>query len=743
MESFNEKELKEIYDQYEELIKSCHRCKTEKERALIDKAFKIAFEAHKNTRRKSGEPYILHPISVARISTEEIGLGVTSVICSLLHDVVEDTEVELSEIEKIFGHKVAQIIDGLTKISGVFDNKSNLQAENFKKLLLTLSDDIRVILIKLADRLHNMRTLEALEPHKQYKVSGETLYLYAPLAHRLGLNAIKTELEDLAFKYQHPKIYEDIVKKVKESEVKNTGLIEEFKAPIEKALKNNHIDYTITSRTKSYYSIWNKIQQKGVTFDEIYDLLAIRIVFKPKTGINEKTQCWNIYSLLTDFYYPKPERIRDWISKPKANGYEALHVTLMGPSGKWFEVQIRSERMDEIAERGYAAHYKYKGQRAMETELDKWLARLKETLNDQSSDALKFLDDFKLNLFSQEIYVFTPKGKVITLPKGSTALDFAYEIHSKIGNKAIGAKINHKLVPLNQVLSSGDQIEIITADHQTPQLTWLKYVITAKAKSTITDTLKAEHKDRIIKGQKILENKLKELSLPPTHRIFKKLIEGYKLSSKDELYSKIGSGIITLEDFDNILKRKSEKRWIKSWDIIFNQINTESKKNKLKKTTKKLSPLDINSEKNLNYRFAPCCNPIPGDDIVGFKEPDGKITIHKTSCKEALRLMSNHGETIITATWEPYKLELFLAKLRLYGIDRQKMYFDIAKVISDEGNISIRSINLDSSNGVFEGTIDLYVHNTKDLEQLRSKLNEIEGIESVFRVEQNENKSHS
>ena len=746
MESFNEKELKEIYDQYEELIKSCHRCKTEKERALIDKAFKIAFEAHKNTRRKSGEPYILHPISVARISTEEIGLGVTSVICSLLHDVVEDTEVELSEIEKIFGHKVAQIIDGLTKISGVFDNKSNLQAENFKKLLLTLSDDIRVILIKLADRLHNMRTLEALEPHKQYKVSGETLYLYAPLAHRLGLNAIKTELEDLAFKYQHPKIYEDIVKKVKESEVKNTGLIEEFKAPIEKALKNNHIDYTITSRTKSYYSIWNKIQQKGVTFDEIYDLLAIRIVFKPKTGINEKTQCWNIYSLLTDFYYPKPERIRDWISKPKANGYEALHVTLMGPSGKWFEVQIRSERMDEIAEKGYAAHWKYKGEGDDESELDRWIKRISEMLENQEVDAIEFLDEFKMNLFASEIFVFTPKGQLKRLPKNATALDFAYDVHSKVGDHAIGAKVNHKLVSLGHILQSGDQVEILTSDSQLPQKDWLEMANTAKAKAKIKEHFKNERRQKIEEGKNLLESKFQEFNLPINSQTFRRIMSHLHTYSKEELYYKIGNGEADFNELKKAVKRKSRSKWVRYWQIQITK--TTSRLPLLKKsgenihssepgiTPSKKNPLSI--EENLeqkNVSIAKCCNPIPGDQVIGYMNDDNTVIIHKKSCNYAVRLMSSFGHRVIPVKWTAQRVLSFLARIQLNGIDNMGVVNTITTLISKELDVNMRTIYFDAHDGVFEGYIDLYVKNTEQLTELVKKIKKIKGINSVARVE--------
>ncbi|MBN2520187.1 MAG: bifunctional (p)ppGpp synthetase/guanosine-3',5'-bis(diphosphate) 3'-pyrophosphohydrolase [Bacteroidales bacterium] len=743
MEVFTETERKNINEQFEDLLANCPRCKRKEDRELIIKAYKIAYDAHKDMRRASGEPYILHPIAVAKIASNEIGLGVKSIICALLHDIVEDTDYTLKDIENNFGKKIASIIDGLTKISGVFDNKSSLQAENFRKMLLTLSDDVRVILLKLADRLHNMRTLEALPHHKQYKIAGETLYLYAPLAHRLGLNAIKTELEDLSLKYQHPKIYAELEKKIKDSEEKRMQIINRFSLPIIEILSNNNFTFDISGRTKSIYSIWNKMHSKGIAYDEIYDILAIRIIFKPKPRIPEKIQCWNIYSLITDKYTPKPERIRDWVSHPKVNGYEALHVTVMGPYGKWIEVQIRSERMNEIAERGFAAHWKYKGEKSSESELDKWIKTIREHLENPNSDALQFLDDFKLNLFAQEIMVFTPKGQLITLPKDSTTLDFAYEIHSEIGNKAIGAKVNHKLVPLNYKLSSGDQVEIITSDKQKTQHEWLDYVTTAKAKSSINNAFKSEYKDRILRGQKLLEKKLKEMELYPSSSIFKKMFDGYKVANKDELYSKIGSNIITLENIDKILQKKSQSKWIKYWKIQFNRSTTkiEDQNIKTKKLKKKeKSPLIIKDEidtdnENLKYQIAKCCNPIPGDDVVGFKSQDDLIIIHQNTCSEAIKLMSSHGEDIVSATWTSHRILSFLIRLRVKGIDRDGIYFDLANIISKDLNISIRSIFLDSNNGIFEGTIDLYVHNKDDLIDIISKIETIKGIENVVREE--------
>ncbi len=734
---YTETEIQDIHARYDDLLNHCQRCGKQEDKDLINKAFKLAYEAHKDTRRKSGEPYIIHPIAVAKIATYEMGLGPKSIACALLHDVVEDTDYALEDIQYHFGDKIGAIIDGLTKISGVFDNKSSLQAENFRKMLLTLSDDIRVILIKLADRLHNMRTLNALPPHKQYKVAGETLYLFAPLAHRLGLNAIKIELENLSLKYQHPKIYEDISRKLKDTEKKRQQLINKFSLPIMDSLGKNLIDFEIDGRVKSIYSIWHKMQTKNVNFDDIYDLLAIRIIFKPKKDVPEKTQCWNIYSIITDIYTPKPERIRDWVSQPKINGYEALHVTVMGPLGKWVEVQIRTERMNEIAERGFAAHWKYKGLNTSEGELDRWIKTIKEHLENPNSNALEFLDEFKMNLFSQEIMVFTPKGHLKNLPKDSTALDYAYEIHSEIGNKAIGAKVNHKLVPLNYHLSSGDQVEIITSDKQRSQIKWLNYVKTAKAKSSITKSLKAERKDRIERGRHILEDKLAEMDLHPNSSIFKKLFEAYGVVSKDELYSKIGSDIIDLSDIRKVVKRKARNKWIKYWKIQLNRNTTKINKSGLKATTVD-SPLIIVEnidEMEPTYQIATCCNPIPGDEVIGFKSGNENVIIHRTECSKALKLMSSQGESIVPAKWTSHRILSFLVRVRTKGIDRTGIAYDITSIISKELSVSMRSINLDSSNGIFQGTIDLYVHNSDDLNKVISRLKKVKGIDQVIREE--------
>ncbi|MDP4209342.1 MAG: RelA/SpoT family protein [Bacteroidota bacterium] len=734
-----------IKERFNDLLGLCERIiKSDEDRVSIIRAFELANEAHKEMKRKSGEPYIIHPIAVAKIVIQEIGLGTTSVVCALLHDIVEDTDYTLEYIEANFGSKIATIVDGLTKISGVFDKNSSLQAENFRKMLLTLSDDVRVILIKLADRLHNMRTLDALPPHKQIKIAGETIFLYAPLAHRLGLYTIKTELEDLSLKYRHPKIYNDIVARLHDTESNRKKQIEVFSRPIVEILKRNNISFEISGRPKSIYSIYYKMQHKSVPFEEVYDLLAVRIVFDPVGDIPEKTQCWNIYSLITDIYMPKPERIRDWVSTPKANGYEALHVTVMGPSGKWAEVQIRTRRMDDIAERGFAAHWKYKSAN-QESELDKWLKNIREMLDNPSANAVEFLDEFKLNLFTSEIHVFTPKGQIRTLPKNSTALDFAYDIHSHVGNSAIAAKVNHKLVPLNHVLASGDQVEILTSDKKKTQREWLDYVVSAKAKAAINDSIKAESKNRIELGKQILERKLSEMNLLPSSRIFKKLYPAYDVVSKDELYSKIGTGVINLEDLVKVLKKNTKNKWIRYWELQMTkvipkkedgteEVQTATGEKIDPKTTFLIRESEDGSESN--YRLAKCCNPIPGDDIVGHRSAnEDVVVIHKSRCPNAVKLVSAHANLLIQAKWTTYKILSFLARISIRGIEKFGIYNQITTVISKELNVNIRAINLSSHDGIFEGTMDLYVHNAKDLNNLLDKLANIKGVEQVARVE--------
>ncbi len=720
----------------EQLIQNCSHCKSANDEKLIRKAFKMANEAHKGTRRKSGEPYIIHPLEVAVIVSQEIGLGVTSTVCAILHDVVEDTDISIEDIENAFGKKIASIVDGLTKISGVFDKESNsLQAENFRKMLLTLSDDVRVIFIKLADRLHNMRTLGSLPRKKQIKIAGETIYLYAPLAHRLGLHRVKSELEDLSLKYRYPEVYNEISEKIKLTEERRLHLINHFSLPIIDSLENNGFNFNISGRPKSIYSIWQKMHQKNVTFEEIYDIFAIRIVFAPKPDVPEKTQCWNVYSIITDIYAPKPERIRDWVSTPKANGYEALHTTVMGPNGKWMEIQIRSKRMDEIAERGFAAHWKYKDKASPESELDKWIKRIRETLDSPSGDALEFLDDFKLNLFSSEIMVFTPKGLIITLPKNSTALDFAYEIHTEIGNKAIGAKVNHRLVPLSHVLSSGDQVEILSSDVQKPTLEWYQFVSTVKAKTAIKNALKAETKNRTEVGKQILIDKLKELNLTPSSRILKKLVPAYESTHKDELYSKIGSGIISLDNLKEVLSKNTKNKWVRVWDLSVgrSQKKTENKEEYDSRGTLILNESVGNEESH--YNLAKCCSPIPGDEVVAVRQDNGTTLVHRTDCSTAVKIMSSQGDRLVAAKWTQHKVLSYLARIQLNGWDRFGVYNSITNTITKELNISMRTINLHGHDGIFTGTIDLYVHNTNDLNNLILNLMKLRGVDSVNRVD--------
>jgi guanosine-3',5'-bis(diphosphate) 3'-pyrophosphohydrolase len=738
---FDEEDKNLIQAEYDSLVSNLHRCSKPGDRELIEKAFKVANDAHWDMRRKSGEPYIIHPIAVAKIVNQEIGLGAKSIAVSLLHDVVEDTEYTLEDVERDFGPKIASLIDGLTKISGTYnkENSSSLQAENFRKMLLTISDDLRVILIKTADRLHNMRTLDSMPEHKKMKIAGETIFLYAPLANRLGLYAIKTELEDLSFKYRHPKIYEDISSKLKHGEKKYVALINKFSLPIIEKLTEAGFKFDISGRPKSIYSIWKKMQSKNVPFEEIYDVLAVRIVFEPVPGIPEKTQCWSIYSIITDSYMPKPDRLRDWVSRPKPNGYEALHLTVMGPEGKWVEIQIRSTRMDETAERGYAAHWKYKGDEAQESELDKWIKKIRLMLENPLEDPVEFLDDFKMNLFSSEIMVFTPKGFLVNLPKGASALDFAYEIHTEIGNKAIGAKINYKLMPLNTTLNSGDQVEIITSHKANPDKEWLTFVHTPRAKSAIKNSLKAESKDRVQKGMAILEGKLNELGVSPNSEVIKKIMLSFDILNKDELYSKTELGIINLDNLKKIIRKNPSRNIIKYWDLRLigskkEKTETDQSAPKFDRSVPFLLRENVDNAEQ-SYEIAKCCNPIPGDEVTGYFSPEGSIIIHKPKCQVAIRLMSSEGNRIIAVKWTIHKLVSFLARISMSGIDRIGLVNDITKIISSELNINIRNINITVNNGIFEGTIDLYVHHTKDLNNLIMKISNIRGIENVKRVE--------
>lgn len=740
---FDEEDINRIESEYNSLVSNLIRCNKPEDRELIEKAYRVANEAHWNMRRKSGEPYILHPIGVAKIVNQEIGLGARSIASALLHDVVEDTDYSLDNVKRDFGPKIASLIDGLTKISGTYnkDTSSSMQAENFRRMLLTLSDDIRVILIKIADRLHNMRTLDSMPENKKMKVAGETIFLYAPLANRLGLYAIKSELEDLSFKYRQPVIYEEISSKLKHGEKKYYSLINKFSLPIIVKLKDAGLTFDINGRPKSIFSIWKKMQSKNVPFEEIYDVLAVRIVFDPVPGIPEKTTCWNIYSIITDSYLPKPDRLRDWISRPKPNGYEALHVTVMGPEGRWVEVQIRSRRMDEIAERGYAAHYRYKGDNSPETELDKWIKQIRMMLENPLEDPIEFLDEFKMNLFSSEIMVFTPKGKLISLPKGASALDFAYEIHTEIGNRAIGAKINYKLNPISSILMSGDQVEIITSDIAKPEKEWLSFVRTSKAKEAIKLALRTESVNRIQKGMMILEDKLAELGLSPNTEIFKKLMASYDIPNKDELYSGIELGTVDLENLKKILKRNPAKNVIKYWELKLLGSKKEKKEDEEWMQTGKIdtsSPFLLrenveNAEQS--YEIARCCNPIPGDEVLGYFSPEGSIVIHKPKCPVAIRIMSNEGNRIIPVRWAIHKLVSFLARISMTGVDRIGLVNDLTNIISSELKVNMTNINISVKNGIFEGIIDLYVHHTQDLNNLILKISNVKGIETIKRVE--------
>ncbi len=728
-------EKTQIESEFKSIFKNCKGCKTTPNKKLIIKAFNLANDAHKNMRRRSGEPYIYHPISVAKICVEEIGLGTKSVVCALLHDVVEDTDYTIDDIKNLFGQKIATIIDGLTKISGVFEQESQ-QAENFRKMLLTLSEDVRVILIKLADRLHNMRTLDSMPEHKQLKIASETLSLYAPLAHRLGLYNIKTELEDLSLKYKHPIVYKKIKERVIETEENRQKYIEKFLEPVKVKLDEIKLKYNVKGRPKSIYSIWNKMNNKQVDFDEIYDLFAIRIVFKPHGRLPEKTQCWNIYSQITDIYQPNPNRLRDWVSTPKANGYEALHTTVIGPGGRWVEVQIRSERMNEIAERGYAAHYKYKGDKSVpEGELDNWLLKIRDLLKSSESNALEFLDNFKLNFYSTEVYVFTPKGQLIRLPKNATALDFAYEIHTKIGDKAIGAKINHKLEPLSKKLNSGDRVEILTSEKQFIDPNRINYVVTAKAKNALKNLNKAKKAEFIEKGKKLLQERLKELKLSNTSLAFRKLFNHFEVRTKDELYCKIGRGVIKLDNIKKIVNKKSKNKIIRYWQLQFsrNSNRKKIKENPDKNVIKQLKLFDTFD--GADYIIADCCRPIPGDKVTGIIKDKGEIEIHKTSCDKFEDLASKYGNNIINVTWAEHKILSFLTSIEITGIDKIGLLNDITGVISKELNVNMRSVSFDATDGIFKGTIYLYIHNKKDLDKLIDNIKKIKGVKTVKRIE--------
>ena len=736
---------KMIQDGFNELLEdylnSNHRRKVER----ITKAFNFANQAHAGVKRRSGEPYIMHPIAVARIVCREMGLGSTSICSALLHDVVEDTEYTVQDISDMFGPKIAQIVDGLTKISGgIFGEQASAQAENFRKLLLTMSDDIRVILIKIADRLHNMRTLGSMLPAKQFKIAGETLYLYAPLAHRLGLFTIKTELEDLSFKYEHPQEYDFIEQKLQASEESRNKLFEHFAIPVDKKLKEMGLHYEMKARVKSAYSIWNKMESKGITFEDIYDLYAVRIIFDPLPGVDEKNMCWDIYSAITDVYRIRPDRIRDWVSRPKANGYQALHLTVMGPDGQWVEIQIRSRRMDDIAEKGFAAHWKYKEHSVEEdTELDKWLQTITEILESPDPNALDFLDTIKLNLFTSEIFVFTPKGDIKTLPQGATALDFAYALHTNIGNKCIGAKVNHRLVPLSHPLASGDQVEILTSRSQEPQAEWLNFVTTAKASSKIDAVLKRARKDAAKVGEEKVIAAFKRSDMEASTSNLDKLCMYFGFSKREEFFYAVEKGDVTLpENIKKLLKEKTD-------NVLFNYVkqalgvgvknNKEKeevqKEEKPKAKYDKSKPYILREEAfERNYVIAECCKPIPGDDALGFINDDGNVVVHKRSCPIAMRLKSSFGERILNTEWSSHKNASFEATLEVKGIDSIGVLNTITKTISDEFSVNIMRLLIEAKDGVFEGKIKMKVHDVEDIQKMCVTLSKIKNIKSVGRV---------
>ena len=734
-----------IQDGFNELLKdylnSNHRRKVER----ITKAFNFANQAHAGVKRRSGEPYIMHPIAVARIVCREMGLGSTSICSALLHDVVEDTEYTVQDISDMFGPKIAQIVDGLTKISGgIFGEQASAQAENFRKLLLTMSDDIRVILIKIADRLHNMRTLGSMLPAKQFKIAGETLYLYAPLAHRLGLFTIKTELEDLSFKYEHPQEYDFIEQKLQASEESRNKLFEHFAIPVDKKLKEMGLHYEMKARVKSAYSIWNKMESKGITFEDIYDLYAVRIIFDPLPGVDEKNMCWDIYSAITDVYRIRPDRIRDWVSRPKANGYQALHLTVMGPDGQWVEIQIRSRRMDDIAEKGFAAHWKYKEHSVEEdTELDKWLQTITEILESPDPNALDFLDTIKLNLFTSEIFVFTPKGDIKTLPQGATALDFAYALHTNIGNKCIGAKVNHRLVPLSHPLASGDQVEILTSRSQEPQAEWLNFVTTAKARSKIDAVLKRARKDAAKVGEEKVIAAFKRSDMEASTSNLDKLCMYFGFSKREEFFYAVEKGDVTLpENIKKLLKEKTDNvlfKYVKQALGVGVKNNKEKeevqKEEKPKAKYDKSKPYILREEAfERNYVIAECCKPIPGDDALGFINDDGNVVVHKRSCPIAMRLKSSFGERILNTEWSSHKNASFEATLEVKGIDSIGVLNTITKTISDDFNVNIMRLLIEAKDGVFEGKIKMKVHDVEDIQKMCVTLSKIKNIKSVGRV---------
>ena len=722
-----EQERKEILNAFRGLMRTV-KDRSKEDTRTIRKAFDVAVEAHKEMRRKSGEPYIYHPIAVARICAEEMSLGPIAIVCALLHDTVEDTHITLEDVEDLFGPKVRLIIDGLTKIPEVFDENASVQAENFRKMVLTISDDIRVVIIKLADRLHNMRTLQSMRPDKQMKIASETKFLYAPLAHRLGLNSVKSELEDLALRYTEPSVYAEIEAKLKSTKDARNRFIRKFVTPIKEALTYEGYIYNVKARTKSVSSIWRKMQTKGVPFEEVYDLFAVRIILDTPPEL-EKPDCWRVYSIVTDFYQPSPDRLRDWISTPRANGYESLHTTVMSPTGKWIEVQIRSERMDEIAEKGLAAHYRYKESKTSETKFDRWISEIRELMANPDANAMDFIEEFKLNLFNDEIYIFTPKGELRVLPIGATILDFAYDIHTAVGDKCIGAKVNNRLVPLSYQLQSGDQVEIITSVKQKPNEEWLRYVVTARARQKIKSSLNEVRKAIAMDGREILDRKFKQHNIRFDSANISFLEKYYKVPTATELYFRIAKGKVDLKKLRE-LENKNGFLQIEKPKPVPRKIKKES----ITKVDKKNDTIVIGEDfKDIQYKMSQCCSPIPGDKIFGFVTISEGIKIHRNSCPNAEHLMSKMAYRCIKARWKGDDLKESLAAITVIGIDKVGIVNRITEIISNQHNVDMRSISFETNDGIFEGNMKVMVYDTEHLNNLMEKFEQVDGVQRVVR----------
>jgi GTP diphosphokinase / guanosine-3',5'-bis(diphosphate) 3'-diphosphatase len=730
-----EAENKAIAQEYKELLRISYQTLSVEDKKIIRKAFDVAVDAHKDQRRKSGEAYIFHPIAVAKIVARDIGLGATSIAAALMHDVVEDTDITVHDIEKMFNPKIAQLVEGLTKIAKVkTDQEISMQAENFRKMLLTLNDDVRVILIKIADRLHNMQTMGSMADYKQAKIASETLYIYAPLAHRLGLYNIKTQLEDLGLKYTEPVVYNDIISKIKETKEEQDGYIKTISEILSSSLKEEGIEFTMKGRPKSIYSIRRKMKNQGVTFDEVYDKFALRIIYKSNPH-DEKFLAWKIYSVVTDHYRPSPSRLRDWISSPKSTGYEALHITVMGPKGRWVEIQVRSERMDEIAEKGYAAHYKYKNGATEEHGLEIWLNQLKEALENSASNAVDFVEDFKLNLYAKEIYIFTPKGEIKSLPKGATSLDFAFSIHSEIGVKTRGTKVNGKLVPLNHMLNSGDQVEIITSPNQKPTSQWLDYVTTSRAKNKIKNVLNENTKKIAEEGKELLERKLRHLKITLNENTVNELVNFFKLQTSLDLFYRAGIGSIENQQLKDYAAKKHNTLVNFFKKTIKRTPNAASEQVLKNEISKKFDMLVFGAEQNkLDYKLSSCCNPIPGDDVFGFVTINEGIKVHKKDCPNAISMQSNYAYRIIQAKWIDSSQEEFKAVLKITGMDTLGLTNELTKVISNQMNVNIQSISLSSEAGIFNGQVTVVVQNNTILKKLIDNIKKVDGIDKIIRV---------